>query len=212
MPNSCAVGAMAARIWVSWRRTSPRSGRRGVDLDLGLEQFVRDAIGEALLAACHETGRRRGDQIAAGRIDQQIFLFQAEAQGRCGERHGIRLTEGAVSGMQKVASAVVAAIQLAIGQRFPQDLGQPQGPGCGLRAGRDQVLAHLEGDVGQAGAGGVERDRVADRVAAGIEGSLSPTLSSASRRRPASTAPARRRSASDSTATSTAARCRSNAA
>ncbi len=81
--------ATAARSSISSRRTSATvAADAGADLDLGLEQLVGHAGPEALLTAQHEILGRRRDQVAAGRVDQQILLLDPEAQRRWGQWHG----------------------------------------------------------------------------------------------------------------------------
>src|SRR5919106_1706171 len=65
-------------------------------------------------------------------------------------------------------SALPAAMQAGIAERSAQDRGEALGPGAGARLRVDQVLAQLEGHVRQARTPRVERDRVADRIAARI--------------------------------------------
>ena len=54
----------------------------GFHLHLTLHQLIGDTAGQLLLAFAHEGVRRRGRQIAAVAIDQQIFLLDPDRQIR----------------------------------------------------------------------------------------------------------------------------------
>ena len=60
----------------------------GADLDLRLQQLVGDALAEALAAARHEALGRRGDEVAALRVDQEVLLLDAERERWGRKRHG----------------------------------------------------------------------------------------------------------------------------
>ncbi len=59
------------------------------DLDLRLQELVRDPVAQPLLAALHELLGRLRHQLAAGRVDEKVFLLEPKRERGGGERHGL---------------------------------------------------------------------------------------------------------------------------
>ena len=85
------AGDGGAQVQEIGARLGNGGARAGADLDLRAQELGADLAAELCLACSHHGGRRLGDEVARGAIDEVVFLLDADGEFWLGERHGAML-------------------------------------------------------------------------------------------------------------------------